>query len=141
MINTLLHIQKLDPQHSEITSPVTLNIFNNDKGRSVFLNSTENVGTVALLEFLPNAGIRGNHYHLSKSETMYIIYGKLKLYYWMPTEPEIKDAIVGCSELITIKPNLAHAYQALEPTLAFEVGSLPYNLEDTVYDYRITNES
>jgi quercetin dioxygenase-like cupin family protein len=140
-IHTLLQIQKLDPKHTELTSPLSLNIFNNDKGRSLFLNSTKDIGTVALLEFLPSAGVRGNHYHLNKSETLYVIFGKMKLYYWIPNESEIKETIVEGGDLITIKPNLAHAYIAIEPTLAFEVGSLPYNPADTVYDQRITKES
>jgi quercetin dioxygenase-like cupin family protein len=139
VINFLIHIEKLDPKHTEITSPVCLNIFDNEKGRSVFLNSTKDIGSAAVLEFLPGAGIRGNHYHLRKSESMYVIHGKMKLFYWIPNEPEIKEIIVERGDLITIKPRLAHAYVALEPTLAFEVGSLPFDPTDTVYDHRLTN--
>jgi len=141
MINSLLQIQKLDPQHTEITSPVYLNIMSNDKGRSVFLNSTKSINTVAVLEFLPNAGIRGNHYHLTKSETMYIIQGKMKLYYWLPGQPDIEEIVVETGHLITLKPNLGHAYQALEYTLAFEMGTHPYDPTDTVYEQKTNTES
>jgi len=137
MIDSLIQIQKLDPTHSEITTPVYLNIFDNDKGRSVFLNSTTDIGTAAVLEFLPSAGIRGNHYHLNKNETMYIIDGKMKLFCWIPSQSEIKEFIVERGDLITIKPQLGHAYQALEKSLAFEVSSLPYDPKDTVSDIRI----
>ncbi|MCE3231178.1 MAG: hypothetical protein K0R52_1106 [Alphaproteobacteria bacterium] len=140
-MHSLLRIQKINPLHAEITSPVCLNVLNNDKGRSVFLNSTKGVNTVAVLEFKPEGGIRGNHYHLSKSETLYIIDGKMTLYYWEPDKPEIKEIIVESGHLITIKASLGHAYKAIEPTLAFEMGTHPYNPADTVYDYRIKDES
>lgn len=139
-ISKLLKIQKLNPQHEQITSPLPLNLLKNDKGMSVFLNSTENIHMVAILEFLPHATIRGNHYHKQKTENLYIIEGKLKLYCWIPSHDEIQEHLLEAGQLITILPNLAHAYQAIERTLALETGSIPYDPTDTVYDHRITNE-
>ena len=74
-IKSLLRIQKVNSLNAEITSPVCLKIINNDKGRSIFLNSMKSIETLAILEFIPGAEIRGNHYHLYKTETLYIIDG------------------------------------------------------------------
>lgn len=139
-MKSLLRIQKVNPLNAEVASPVCLKIINNDKGRSVFLNSTESIYTAAILEFLPGAEIRGNHYHLHKSETLYIIDGKLILYYWLPGKPEVEETLVESGHLITIKPGLGHAYKAINKTLAFEMGTHPYDPADTVYDYQIMDE-
>lgn len=139
-MKSLLHIQKVNPLSAEITSPVCLKIIHNDKGRSVFLNSTNSINTVAILEFLPGAEIRGNHYHLQKSETLYVIDGKLMLYYWLPGKPDVEETLVESGHLVTIKPGLGHAYKAINKTLAFEMGTHPYDQAETIYDYRIKYE-
>lgn len=135
-ITNLLQIRKLNPHNDQITSPLVLNILNNDKGQSVFLNSTENIQLVAVLEFLPGATIRGNHFHKQKVENLYIIEGKLKLYCWLPDQPEIEEHILEAGHLITIQPNLAHAYEAIERTLALETGSRSYDPADTIVNLR-----
>ncbi len=139
-MKSLLRIQKINPFNAEITSPVCLKIIDNDKGKSVFLNSTKSINTAAILEFLPNAKIRGNHYHLRKSETLYVIDGKMILSYWLPGKPDVEETLVESGHLITIKPGLGHAYKAINKTLAFEMGTHPYDPADTIYDYRITDE-
>lgn len=136
-VKSHLLIQEVNPFNAEVTSPVNLRIINNEKGRSLFLNSTESVNTVAFLEFVPDAEIRGNHYHLHKSETLYVIDGKMMLYYWFPGETDIGEVLLEKGHLVTIKPKLAHAYKAIEKTLAFEMGTHPYDPADTIYDYRI----
>lgn len=136
----LLHIQKINHLNAEITSPICLTVMNNEKGISAFLNSTESINTVAILQSKAGSAVRGNHYHLRKNEIIYIIEGKGKLYYWLPEKVEIENVLVESGDLITIKPGLGHAYQAIENTLAFEMGSLPYNPADTINDYRIIGE-
>lgn len=139
-MESFLHIQKINPLNGEITSPICLKVINNEKGRSTFLNSTQAINTVAILESKPGGEIRGNHYHFQKNENIYIIDGKIRLYYWLPEKPKIKEIIIESGHLITINPGLGHAYEALEHTLAFEMGSHPYNPADTIYDYRIADE-
>ncbi len=139
-MNSLLSIQKLNPLNAEIISPAPLKIINDNKGRSIFLNSTKSINTFAILEIIPGAEIRGNHYHLHKSETMYIIDGKVTLYYWLPDKSEVEETLVESGHLITIKPGLGHAYKAINKTLAFEMGTHPYNPADTIYDYRMMAE-
>ena len=133
----LLHIQKVNHLNAEITSPICLTVMNNEKGRSVFLNSTQSINTVAMWESKAGSAARGNHYHLYKEEIIYIIKGKVRIYYWLPEKPEIENVIVEAGDLITINPKLGHAYQAIEDTLAFEVGNHPYKPADTINDYRV----
>jgi|GEM_PF-2789940 len=135
-----LHIQKINHLNAEITSPICLTVMNNEKGISAFLNSTQSINTVAILQSKAGSAVRGNHYHLHKNEIIYIMEGKGRFYYWLPEKVEIENVLVESGDLITIKPGLGHAYQAIENTLAFEMGSHPYNPNDTISDYRITGE-
>ena len=133
----LLHIQKINHLNDEITSPISRTVMNNGKGRSLFLNSTQSINTVAVWESEASTAVRGNHYHLHKNEIVYIIKGKVKIYYWLPEKEEIENILVESGDLITIKPGLGHAYQAIDNTLAFEMGSHPYNPADTIHDVRV----
>ena len=101
----LLKIQKLNRNDAEIATPVCLRIIRNEKGSAVYLNSTETVKTVALLEFPPGGAARGNHYHHHKHESIYILSGRLTLFYWLPEGTEIKQVTVEAGDLITIPPN------------------------------------
>jgi quercetin dioxygenase-like cupin family protein len=133
----LLQIQKFKLNDAEIAAPVCLKIIRNEKGNAVYLNSTESVKTVALLEFAPGGAARGNHYHHIKHESIYILSGRLTLFYWLPEGSEIKQVTVEAGDLVTITPQLAHAYKALEHSIAFEVGIGEYDLSDTVVDMRV----
>lgn len=137
-LENLLKIQKINKFNDEVFTPAHLKILHNEKGKAVFLNSTESIGTVAFLEFIPNTGIRGNHYHLKKREIMYIIEGKITVYYWLPQESKIDEVIVEAGDLLTFEPGLAHAYKALEQTFAIEMGSILYDPDDTIFDKRIS---
>jgi hypothetical protein len=140
-MDDLLKIQKLDCFEQEIIFPVPLKVLNNDKGRAVFLNSLDTIKTVAMLEFVPGAGLRANHYHHKRQESLYIMAGKLKLYYWLPHEPEIRHKIIESGHLVTILPGLGHAYEAYEHSCALEIGSRDFDPLDTVYDPRIPNNT
>ncbi len=136
-MKNLLQIQKINPVDAEIVSPISLKILHNSKGRAIFLNSTESISTVAVVEYVPDGEVRGNHYHKNKREVLYIIEGKVKIYFWEPSSKEIEETILEKGHLITIEPNLGHAFKAIKPTLGFEMGSCPCNPDDTIYDFRI----
>ena len=140
-IAQLVQIQKIDPVNGEIFSPIPLKNITNNKGKAVFLNSLQSVNTIAVLEFVPNAGVRANHYHHQRTESLYIIEGKLKLYVWLPNSPEIDERIVESGHLITVKPGLGHAYKAIDHTWALEMGFGAYNAAETVFDPRIGEDN
>lgn len=133
----LLKIQKIDFSNTEITSPACLKFLHNNKGKAVFLNSTHSINTLALIEFIDNGNVRGNHYHINKREVLFIFEGKLKLYSWVPFTKEIKETILEGGDLITIEPNLGHAYKAIKRTIGFEIGICTDTSNDTVYDCKI----
>ncbi len=136
MPNTLklvevLKLPELDPQSSPMPQ---LGCLTNSKGKAVLLSNQAKYETVILLEFLANGELRGNHYHHAKQELLYIIEGKLQGYFWLPEHPKtMQKYIFMPGELVTIPAKIAHAYRAIEKTLALELSAASFDPADTCY--------
>jgi len=130
-IRDFFEIKKLNPAEG------VLKVIHDQKGRAVFLNSLDAFHTVAVLEFLPNGMPRGNHYHHQKKEMLYIMEGKLKAFFWLPSRPALEEVILTEGDLVILEPKLAHAYQALERTIGIEIGACAYDPQDTIPDPRV----
>jgi mannose-6-phosphate isomerase-like protein (cupin superfamily) len=105
-----------------------------EKGDSVYINPEETIQFLSVIEFLPDKGLRGNHYHKHKNEILYIISGRVKAFYWRCNDPENKvTCIHEKGTKITIPPLIGHGFEALEFTLALEMTTTPFDSTDTYY--------
>lgn len=94
---------------------------------------------LAYIEFKPNAStMRGNHFHAKKVENLYIITGRLHAYYVDLDTGERFETELATGDFVTVQPNCAHAYQALEHAHAVEVNENAYDPADTI-PYKIFN--
>jgi len=88
---------------------------------------------VAYVEFLPNASQpRGNHYHLAKTEMLYVITGHLKAVYKELDSGLTEARTLSSGDLVTILPGCAHVYYALEHTRTIEISDTRYDPADTL---------
>ncbi len=88
---------------------------------------------LAYVEFQENASaLRGNHYHARKTETLYIIRGKLLAKYKDIETGEEFETTLETGDLVTISPGCAHGYLPLEYTQALELSPAVYDINDTI---------
>ncbi|MGW1062182.1 hypothetical protein [Micromonospora rubida] len=87
---------------------------------------------LAYLEFRPDATKpRGNHFHNHKSETLYLISGRLRALYHDLDSGERAEMTLEPGDLVTVHPRCAHVYYALEHSQAVELADQPYDPTDT----------
>lgn len=101
-------------------------------GESVYLSSLEGYRFTALFEFLPGHP-RGNHAHSKRVESLYIIEGELKAFFWngdAPSSPTTE--ILKKGDWLTIYPGTFHRYEAVCRTLLLEVSNEAYDANDTI---------
>ncbi|MFD0784910.1 cupin domain-containing protein [Micromonospora azadirachtae] len=92
---------------------------------------------LAYLEFRPDTGRpRGNHYHERRTETLYVIGGRLRAVYQDLESGERTEAILEAGDLVTVRPRCAHVYYACELSQAVELADEPYDPADT-YPYEL----
>ncbi|MEY9876220.1 dTDP-4-dehydrorhamnose 3,5-epimerase-like enzyme [Streptacidiphilus sp. MAP12-33] len=96
-----------------------------------FANGENTYQFAAYWDCLPGGPCRGNHYHLDKTEVMYVISGELRAaYYDLDTDQRV-DTVLVAGDLVIVRPRLVHSYMALSPTQVVEVASTQYNPGDT----------
>jgi len=89
-------------------------------GYTMQLNHGEPMRFTAVIEF-PFGKSRGNHYHRERHEQLTVIIGKLAAQFWLPAQPDTRQQVVLTPGVhVSIAPGVAHAYDALEYTLAVE---------------------
>lgn len=104
------------------------------KGDAVYINPTSDVKFTGIIEFIPNTGLRGNHYHKDKHEILYVISGKLKAHYWTHDQPEkVKTLIHVKGEKITIPPLIGHAFEGIVHSIVLELSTTDFDIQDTYY--------
>ncbi|MER7444891.1 cupin domain-containing protein [Micromonospora avicenniae] len=92
---------------------------------------------LAYLEFRPEAGKpRGNHYHERRTETLYVISGRLRAVYQDLESGERAETILEAGDLVIVHPRCAHVYHAYELSQAVELADEPYDPADT-YPYEL----
>lgn len=63
----------------------------------------------------------------------------MKLFLWLPNDPQsMREIIIETGDLITIEPNLGHAFSAIQRTFGLKMNAEIYDPADTVADDRIT---
>ncbi len=96
---------------------------------------------LVFLEFLPDSPrLRGNHYHSQRTETMYVLTGRLLARFRDLDTGETRDFELTRGDLVRIPPRWAHAYRPLEPSSTVEMSSNVYDPGDTTpYDLALTD--
>ena len=79
----------------------------------------------------PGGPCRGNHYHLDKTEVMYVISGRLQAAYFDLDTDERIDVVLEAGDLVRVRPRLVHSYIALADTQVVEVATHAYAQSDT----------
>lgn len=88
---------------------------------------------LAYLEFKANLSMpRGNHYHAVKTESLYVITGRLRAVYRDIETGETLTRTLSAGDLVTIKPGCAHTYFPEEYSQAIEVADTAYDPADTI---------
>lgn len=101
----------------------------------IVLNGPE-VRYIATLEFVEGAH-RGNHVHRVKSQWLYVISGHIRGTF-EHVETKIREtADLQSGDLLHISPSVAHVFTGIEPSLALEACSLPFDPTDTI-PYQLT---
>jgi len=104
-----------------------------DRGELVLLSDGEEIRHITFFTLNPGQNFfRGGHYHKKKTETFYIVSGKLHIYL-ADVETSKKDIIeVTAGQKIMIYPMCAHKFQAIEPSQVIEYYSTPYDGKDDI---------
>jgi len=92
------------------------------KNTEIFRNGSVSVNLLDLVK----GGTCSYHYHKFKSNTFYVISGKLKIH------TEIGDHILRQGENFFLPPLLKHQFEAMEPSIVIEIMSVAYNHDDIV---------
>lgn len=121
--------------------PADGGILTTDAGRFARILDGEAFRYLAYLEYLPGQ-TRGNHYHRTKQELLYITHGRLLAYYVDVDTGRSLELTLGEGHVIRTGPRLAHAYHAVDTAHAIEVAVQPFDATDTVpYDvYPISDD-
>lgn len=108
------------------------------KGELATLSISE-MNYLAYVEFPDDGEPRANHYHSEKQEYLYLIKGKVKLFYRRggQTNDEVSEIVIDEGSLVYLQPGFAHAYITIEPGFAIEFSPTKYNRikQDKVRDY------
>ena len=90
------------------------------------------------LEFgvLGRAGMRGGHVHRRKTESLYVVSGRLHAVLVDTATADARTMELGVGDLITVEPGCAHVYIPLEHTQALEFSPELYEPDDVLpYDF------
>lgn len=93
-------------------------------------NGADPVRYMAVFE-LRQGGIRGNHFHKQKRESIYLIAGRVLLAIQALDTQERRDVEVEAGDLVYIAPGVAHALKTLEPGWALEFAPEPLDPADS----------
>jgi len=75
--------------------------------------------------------LRGNHYHLRKTERYYVISGRLELFLEDVASLQNEKIQLSAGNRITLHPNVAHAFMSLSYAQVLEFSPVSYDPGDT----------
>ena len=88
----------------------------------------------------PRTGVdRGHHYHLTKTDRLYVISGEVELLLEDPQTGEKTTAKLKTGDRVLIAPGIAHAVRSLTYAQVLEYAPDPYDPADT-YPYKLTDK-
>ncbi len=86
---------------------------------------------LAYIEFKGDAP-RGNHYHVLRTEFLYVIAGSLTAHYVDLEDDDRASMRLDAGDLVRVEPRCAHAYAANGYTQAVEFANVLYDPADTI---------
>ncbi len=95
------------------------------------LNGPEPIRYLATLELLAGT-VRGNHYHLAKRETVYVLSGALRLTALDLDSGERVVLDLAAGHAVFIAPRVAHALRVTAPGWGIEFAPDPLDPADTL---------
>ncbi len=95
---------------------------------------------VTYIEFQADSAPRGNHYHNKKIEVIYVIKGRLRVFFEDLDTHEHSQIEMKTGDIVYVQPRCAHVYVAQEYTQALELNEVPYDHADTI-PYQVTTTS
>jgi dTDP-4-dehydrorhamnose 3,5-epimerase-like enzyme len=104
-----------------------------ERGELVLLADGEEIRHITFFSLNPGPEyFRGGHYHKKKTETFYIVSGKLRIF--LADVENLKQDVmeVTAGQKIMIYPMCAHKFQAIEPSQVIEYYSTPYDGKDDI---------
>ena len=84
---------------------------------------------IAALE-LREGGVRGNHYHQTKVEHVYLMRGEIELIAEEMASGERAEVVMQAGDLAIIQPGVAHAFRVRQPGVAIEFAPTRFNPSD-----------
>jgi len=94
-----------------------------------FYNAAEGIHYMAFIELLPGR-VRGNHYHKTKEEFVYVVRGEVVLSLADIDSKARASVTLGAGDLVVIRTGIAHALRILEPGYAIEFSSSQFDPAD-----------
>jgi quercetin dioxygenase-like cupin family protein len=100
-----------------------------------FFNGEQSIQYIAYIELQPG-NARGNHYHKTKAEWVYLIQGTMRLLV-QDVQSNARDSIaLSTGDLVFIQIGVAHALEPLEPGQAIEFSSARFDPAD-IYKFTV----
>ncbi len=87
---------------------------------------------VAHLEFRAGRSSRGNHYHLTRTEWLTVVRGRLLARYADLEGGARFEVVLEAGDQARVAPRCAHSYTAIEDAAAIECATHPFDPADTV---------
>jgi len=115
-----------DPQ---ATLPVLKRLMLTQGELAQFHDSDLSVHYIAALE-LREGSVRGNHYHQTKVEHVYLMRGEIELIALEMKSGERVEVVMQAGDLVVIQPGVAHAFRIRQPGLAVEFAGTRFDPSD-----------
>ena len=94
-------------------------------------NGGDGARFIAYLEFLVGSGrSRGNHVHARRTETIYVIRGRLRARWVDVASGTREERVLKAGDLVRVPAGCAHVYEALEYSQAIEFSDTPFDPDD-----------
>lgn len=101
-----------------------------------FHDADPGIHYIAALELLEGS-VRGNHYHTTKAEHLYLMSGRIELIIEDRVSREHAEVTMESGDLTVIQPGLSHAFRVLQPGVAIEFSPMRFDPAD-IHPHQLT---
>lgn len=95
-----------------------------------FHDSEIGIRYMAAIELKPGT-VRGNHFHLKKAESVYLLSGSAELFFQAKEEGAVQCVVLSTGDLVHIQPGVIHAFRPLIEGVAIEYSPERFDAQDT----------
>jgi dTDP-4-dehydrorhamnose 3,5-epimerase-like enzyme len=104
-----------------------------ERGELALIEDGKEFKHLGYFSLLKGKGFRGGHYHINKTEHFYVIGGKLKIDLVDIKTGQKFNATIMQGQMVTIYPNCAHQFSAMEDAQVIEYYNNIYDVDDDVH--------